>query len=759
MSKTKAIILAGGFGTRLQPLTCTVPKPMCKILNKPVLERILDNLQTLEIDEAIISTMYKSEYITSRIGSRFGKTTIKYVKETEPLGSAGGARLAFTKLNTSGDDNVLVLSGDGIFDFDISDALKFHNDKNAEVTIITRSEANPLQYGVVNTDKNGKILELVEKPSWNKVRSDTINTGIYIINEKVFKLIPQNIQFDFSKDLFPHLLANNMPVYSYNEKGYWCDIGDISSYYRCNIDALKGKIKNFNRNNTFNPTDNNSSYISDSAFISTLSRLEGNNIICDNVYIEDDAHIVSSVICDGAKIEKNAVIINSIICEKCVIKEGTFISGGCVIGAETTIEENVTVNQNIKIWPYKTIKKGFFVTQDVTFENNCLNIYNEEGYSAGKSSERINVSYIIRLGNAFAEALNKVAQATRGYKSKIGVMHNGDSDCSLIADTLLCSIKNSGLQTYSFSSGFEAQALFAANEYMMDIVLYVTVVNEERIIKLYRSASSIAADDFERTVESEYKFSGTNSYKCTTETINIDCLQFLYRNELEKIIRNNKALSNIEAVCSDDDCNGANKIICELLDLNNIATNQYKENSIKYNISPDGMEATLEQYTDERHVYFDTFHIRAVILLYQDKYFKNAVNSSSNTSDIIVKLKSDKNIDMCMAIIKLFVIMSSENKTLHDLYYELPGFEIDIKELTTELLGKEKRAVVMKKLYENYKEILDNSNTEGINLRFDNGNITVVPRRTGGFRIITEANNSENVKAIYDRIEKEIFEI
>ena len=198
----KAIIMAGGSGTRLRPLTCTMPKPMARIMNKPVMEHITELLKKHGITDIGVTLRYLPESIKEYFGdgSAFG-VNFTYFTENEPLGTAGSVMACSGFLN----EDFLVISGDSFTDFNLSEAIAFHKEKEAEATLILHSVDVPIEYGVVVTEKDGKICRFLEKPDWSRVFSDTVNTGIYILNPSVFDGVTQKSP-DFSKDIFPKLL-------------------------------------------------------------------------------------------------------------------------------------------------------------------------------------------------------------------------------------------------------------------------------------------------------------------------------------------------------------------------------------------------------------------------------------------------------------------------------------------------------------------------------------------------------------------------
>ena len=214
----KAVVMAGGEGTRLRPLTSNQPKPMVPVVGKPCMEHILELLREHGMGEVIVTVAFLPQAIRSYFGQ--GETLgmeIGYSVEESPLGTAGSVRLAGKQL----DETFLVISGDALCDVDLSALVAFHKEKGAAVTIGLKSVENPLEFGIVVTDEEGRIERFLEKPSWGQVFSDTINTGIYVMEPEVLKHVPGDRPYDFSKELFPYLLEMGRPLYGYVADGYW----------------------------------------------------------------------------------------------------------------------------------------------------------------------------------------------------------------------------------------------------------------------------------------------------------------------------------------------------------------------------------------------------------------------------------------------------------------------------------------------------------------------------------------------------------
>src|SRR5579872_2230653 len=235
----KAVVMAGGEGTRLRPLTSNQPKPMVPIVGKPCMEHILELLRDHGFEDVVITVAFLPQAIRSYFGD--GESlglNIEYSVEESPLGTAGSVRLASDRL----DDTFLVISGDALCDIDLGKNVEFHREKGAAVTIGLKSVENPLEFGIVVTDDEGRVERFLEKPSWGQVFSDTINTGIYVLEPEVLRHVPTDRPFDFSKELFPLLLEMGRPIYGYVCEGYWQDIGNLDQYRQANFDALDGKV-------------------------------------------------------------------------------------------------------------------------------------------------------------------------------------------------------------------------------------------------------------------------------------------------------------------------------------------------------------------------------------------------------------------------------------------------------------------------------------------------------------------------------------
>ena len=237
----KAVIMAGGEGTRLKSITGELPKPMVPLLGRPMMEHILLLLKKHGITEICAAVKYRHEDISSYFGdgSRLG-VHLQYRVEEQALGTAGGVKNC---AGFYGEEDVLVISGDAACDFDLSSLIRAHKEGSSAVTMALYKHPEPLSYGLTVTDSEGRVRAFIEKPDWPRVVTDLVNTGIYVLSPGAMSLVPEGQPYDFAKDLFPELLRRGERLTGLAMEGYWCDVGTPLSYYQCCVDALKGRLQ------------------------------------------------------------------------------------------------------------------------------------------------------------------------------------------------------------------------------------------------------------------------------------------------------------------------------------------------------------------------------------------------------------------------------------------------------------------------------------------------------------------------------------
>ena len=233
--------MAGGEGTRLKRVTGDLPKPMVPLLGKPLMERIIELLRSSGISEIRATLRYNPTPIEEYFGGgeRFG-VSLSYSLETEPLGTAGGVKNC---ADFYGGEDFLVISGDAACDFDLSRLIASHRQSGAAVTMALYECSDPLSYGLVVPDGQGDVRCFIEKPGWEKVVTNLVNTGIYVLSPRAMALVPEGLQFDFARGLFPLLMEKGERIHGEVMDGYWCDVGTPRAYFHCCLDALDGKLR------------------------------------------------------------------------------------------------------------------------------------------------------------------------------------------------------------------------------------------------------------------------------------------------------------------------------------------------------------------------------------------------------------------------------------------------------------------------------------------------------------------------------------
>lgn len=413
--------MAGGSGSRLRPLTCELPKPMVPVMNRPLMEYTLELLHLHGFREVAATLQYLPEEIKNTLGdgSRFG-LNMHYYTEEEPLGTAGSVKNAASFL----DETFMVISGDALTDFDLSAALEFHRRKGALATLILTSVDTPLEYGIVITSADGCITRFVEKPGWGEVFSDTVNTGIYILEPEVLNLIEPGKMFDFSKDLFPILLERKEPLFGCVLPGYWCDIGNLEQYSRAHRDILEGKVALrlkareaekgiwLEEEVQLHPRV----YIAPPVYIGTGSVLEARASVKESILgsgnlIEEQASAKRCIAWDGVCLGKKSAVRGAILCNSVYLEPSVHVYEGAVIGERSTVEEGAVIKPEVKIWPEKRVENGTTLRENLIWGTRGLRkLFGFDGVR-GEVNRELFPESAARLGAAFASTVKEGAIA------------------------------------------------------------------------------------------------------------------------------------------------------------------------------------------------------------------------------------------------------------------------------------------------------------------------------------------------------------
>jgi mannose-1-phosphate guanylyltransferase/phosphomannomutase len=420
--------MAGGEGTRLRPLTSNQPKPMVPIVGKPCIEHIIELARKHGFEDVIVTLAFLPQAIRSYLGdgSSLG-IDIGYSVEESPLGTAGSVGLARDEL----DETFLVISGDALCDFDLTDLVRFHREKGAAATIALKSVENPLEFGIVVTDEDSRVERFLEKPSWSQVFSDTINTGVYVVEPDVLKLVPPDQPYDFSKELFPLLLEMGRPVYGYVADGYWQDIGNLEQYRQANFDALDGRVELEIpgvriRGNVFvgeGVEIDDFDRIEAPAFVGNYCRIATDatvgpySVLGSSVTLRERARTVSTVVDASTHIGRSSLIESAIIGRNCDIRSHVRIHEDVAIGDEVRIGAESVVMPGVRIYPFKEVDSGSRVFENLIFESRgSSQLFSADGVS-GLVNVDLTPETTLRLAAAFGTALKRGARVVASRES------------------------------------------------------------------------------------------------------------------------------------------------------------------------------------------------------------------------------------------------------------------------------------------------------------------------------------------------------
>lgn len=452
----RAVLMAGGSGTRLRPLTCDLPKPMVPVLNRPIAEHIVNLLKRHGIKEIIATLHYLPDVMKDYFhdGTDFGVNMKYAVEDEQPLGTSGCVKNIEEML----DDTFLVISGDSITDFDLQKAIAFHREKQAKATLILTRVPNPIEFGVVITDSEGKIQRFLEKPSPSEIFSDTVNTGTYVLEPEVLQYLPKDEESDFSQDLFPFLLEKGEPMYGYIAEGYWCDVGHLDAYREAQYDALEKKV---NLDFAYRETENRiwigeNTYIDPTAIVESPC-LIGNNcrigarvkilsgtIIGDNVTINADAELNRPIVWNGVLIGEEAILSACVIARGTRIDRRSQILEAAIIGQLCNIGEEAQINTGVRVWPSKRIEAGAVLNINLIWGNVAhRNLFGQRGVT-GLANIDITPEFAVKLGAAYGSTLK--------HGSSVVVSRDQRTVSRMVSRSLIAGLMSVGVDIQNLES-------------------------------------------------------------------------------------------------------------------------------------------------------------------------------------------------------------------------------------------------------------------------------------------------------------------
>ncbi|BDE05184.1 nucleotidyltransferase [Vulcanimicrobium alpinum] len=409
--------MAGGEGSRLRPLTSRRPKPLAPVAGIPVMEHIVNLLSAHGFGEIVATLHYLADEIEAWFGDGSANgVTMHYVVEDTPLGTAGAVKMANDLL---AGDTFLIISGDALTDVDLSALVRHHKEQKNDVTIALQRVTNPLEFGVVVTGEDGRIVRFLEKPSWGEVFSDTINTGIYVLEPGILDLMERGKIYDFSKDLFPRMLHEGKKLGGWVFDTYWTDIGNLEQYQQANYDAIERKVAISFSGDEVRP----GVWAGEGTTIDPQAHIEGPVVLGREVRVGAGATIVGpAVVGDHSIVERNAAITRSVLWEDCYVGEEASLNDctvadrntierratvqeASVIGRGCTLGHGSTVNAHLKLWPDKWVNAGSIVSMSLIYGQKWPgSLFGSVGIS-GLANLEITPEFALKLGQAFGTSL------------------------------------------------------------------------------------------------------------------------------------------------------------------------------------------------------------------------------------------------------------------------------------------------------------------------------------------------------------------
>ena len=419
----KAVVMAGGEGTRLRPLTINRPKPMVSLVDRPVIQHIFELLKLHGITEIIVTVQYLANAIQDYYGdgSAYG-VNITYSLEEVPLGTAGSVKNAEHLL----DEPFLVISGDALTDINLTQIIDHHTNTRAMATLCLYRVSNPLNYGVIITDEANNVRQFLEKPSWGEVFSDTVNTGIYVLDPAVLAYIERGRSTDWSKDVFPRMLRKGDRIQGHVANGYWTDVGTIEEYMRACGDYLMGRV-NLPRMGHNIGGDiwvdgdaeiapdaqlHGSIYLGHGAKIKGGVIVHGPSVIRDYTIIDTRANIDRSIIWRNSYIGERAELRGAIVLRQSNIRQRAILFEGVVIGDGVQIGAGAVIQPNVKIWPGKEVDEGATVSSSIIWGSQGRRVLFGRYGVSGLVNIEITPELCAKLGAAFGASLPRGSTVT-----------------------------------------------------------------------------------------------------------------------------------------------------------------------------------------------------------------------------------------------------------------------------------------------------------------------------------------------------------
>jgi len=483
---------------------------MVPIVGKPCMEHIIELLRAHGFEDVIVTVAFLPQAIRSYFGN--GESlglNVEYSVEESPLGTAGSVRLASDRL----DETFVVISGDALCDFDLTELVRVHKEKKSAVTIALKSVENPLEFGIVVTDSDGRVERFLEKPSWSQVFSDTINTGVYVLEPEVLNHVPTDRPYDFSKELFPLLLEMGRPVHGHVVEGYWQDIGNLSQYRQANFDALDGRVDL----NIPGVRLRGNIWLGEGVEIDDIDRIEGPaylgnycrigadatvgaySVLSSSVTLRERARTVASVIDASTHIGRSGLIENAVVGRNCDIRSHVRIHEDVAIGDEVTIGAETVVMPGVRIFPFKEVESGSQVFENLVFESRATPQIFSQGNVSGLVNVDLTPETALRLAAAMGTALKRGARVVASRESAPA--------CRMIKRAMISGLNSTGINVADLRvlPAAVARHLLKSHGYEAGFHVGLSAADPEVVrIQFFEDPGIEASSGFQKEIEKHF---------------------------------------------------------------------------------------------------------------------------------------------------------------------------------------------------------------------------------------------------------------
>ncbi len=763
----KAVVMAGGKGTRLRPLTCDLPKPLVPLCGRPVLEYLFDLLIRSGVDEAVLALGYLSERITERYpDGKYRSLSLTFSAEPSPLGTAGSVRKAAAGFT----EPFFVVSGDAVCDFELDRIMAYHKACGAEATVVAYTVDDPREYGLVDKDAEGRIRRFLEKPSWGQATTDLANTGIYVLEPSCLADVPENEPFDFAHDLFPRMLQRNAALYCYHAEGYWCDVGDVAAYLRTQRDLLQGRVRFPLRkaedgifvrdtlpagNYTLVPPV----FVDSRAEIGAGAVVGPYTVLGAQTTVGQGARLRGSVLLERAGVQAGATMQDAVLCADAVLRERACLYENCVVGTRSVIGAGASVSPDVRVWPHKSVENGAAVREDVRFGQTPQVLFDDGGLDA---QAELTAQTCVSLG----AAIGSISAC-----KKVGVGCDGSNHAKAMLRALEAGVLSAGGHVWSFGECFEAQLSYCTAFCGLPAGVYLRG-GTRPCVRVYGEGGLPVPRGLEREIESRMRrreFSRCLPEACR-DAADMSSIRLMYARELLKQAPSGLRGSECCVQCADPQ-------ISLLMEDTLLRLGVLRSQALLFHISADGFRAqamTASGAVPHEKLLAvccaDAFREGMDVALPYDapaaldtlasQHGRRVVRylcAPTDDADAAARRLSAKQIflrDGLYLTVRVLAILKKRRQTLDALCAELPEFSLERRTFAVSFSPAKLHAIF------GDGDDTDADVREGIVLKRDGGRLLVTPDRSGrALHVLAEAANMETAAEMCSGFERVLREL